>query len=118
MGTRPANIVLKHFVELISLSFGLWHSVQFSAMVTRKDTNAAFAKEAGVENFEPSTRAIHADDVLNSSTDVAPAMHVSTTFRYSENPDELHPADDGEVGPVTLLISYASRFQFQYPRHD
>ncbi len=38
-----------------------------------------------------SSRAIHADDFLNVNQDVAPALHVSTTFRYSKNPDKLVP---------------------------
>lgn len=66
-------------------------------MAPTKGTNADFAKEAGVDQFKPATRAIHADDVLNNATDVAPAMHVSTTFRYSDDPEKLFPADDGEV---------------------
>ncbi|CAD6573311.1 MAG: hypothetical protein ASARMPRED_005990 [Alectoria sarmentosa] len=37
----------------------------------------------------PSTLAIHADDQLNRSADVAPALHVSTTFRYASNPEDL-----------------------------
>ncbi|KAH6685486.1 pyridoxal phosphate-dependent transferase [Plectosphaerella plurivora] len=28
---------------------------------------------------------------LNNDTDVAPALHVSTTYRYADNPDELMP---------------------------
>ncbi|KAI0889822.1 PLP-dependent transferase [Annulohypoxylon maeteangense] len=36
-----------------------------------------------------SAQSIHADDFLNSHQAVAPPMHVSTTFRYSNNPDEL-----------------------------
>ena len=47
--------------------------------------------------YDNSTRAIHADDILNSSTDVAPALHVSTTFRYASNPDELLAASDVTV---------------------
>jgi cystathionine gamma-synthase len=35
------------------------------------------------------TRSVHADDLLAAQTDVAPAMHVSTTFRYSDDPDQL-----------------------------
>jgi cystathionine gamma-synthase len=38
-----------------------------------------------------STLAIHSDDVLNVVPDVAPAMHVSTTFRYSKEPEKLFP---------------------------
>lgn len=47
-------------------------------------------------NYALSTLSIHADDPLNSITDVAPAMHVSTTFRYSHNPDKLVPAGEEE----------------------
>ncbi|KAF2755481.1 PLP-dependent transferase [Pseudovirgaria hyperparasitica] len=43
-----------------------------------------------------STLALHADDILNSTTDVAPALHVSTTFRYPENPDDLVPINGDE----------------------
>ncbi|RAL04291.1 cystathionine gamma-synthase [Aspergillus ibericus CBS 121593] len=42
----------------------------------------------------PSTRALHADDALNVVSDVAPPMHVATTFRYSDNPDDLVPVAD------------------------
>jgi len=37
------------------------------------------------------TSAIHADDSLNVLTDVAPAIHTSTTFRYSRNATDLQP---------------------------
>ncbi|PQE20956.1 cys met metabolism plp-dependent enzyme protein [Rutstroemia sp. NJR-2017a BBW] len=39
-----------------------------------------------------SSQTIHADDFLNKGQDVAPPLHVSTTFRYSNNPDALVPA--------------------------
>lgn len=46
-----------------------------------------------------STRALHVDDALNVVTDVAPPIHVATTFRYSDNPDDLVPwADRSGVG--------------------
>lgn len=38
------------------------------------------------------TRAIHADDVLTSAaptTDVAPAIHISTIFHYPRDPSKL-----------------------------
>ena len=52
-----------------------------------------------------STLAIHGDDHLNRSTDVAPALHVSTTFRYASNPSELVPAKDLEVWRHSLICS-------------
>ncbi|PYH43618.1 cystathionine gamma-synthase [Aspergillus saccharolyticus JOP 1030-1] len=41
-----------------------------------------------------STRSLHADDALNVVSDVAPPIHVATTFRYSDNPDDLVPFAD------------------------
>ena len=38
-----------------------------------------------------STRALHADDALNVVTDVAPPLHLSTNYRYPDNPDDLAP---------------------------
>lgn len=47
--------------------------------------------------YSLSTLSVHADDPLNDKTDVAPALHVSTTFRYSNDPDKLKPSSDGDV---------------------
>ncbi|KAG5973549.1 hypothetical protein E4U55_000420, partial [Claviceps digitariae] len=41
-----------------------------------------------------SSRTIHADDFISAHRAVAPAMHVSTTFRYSSEVDELHRCGD------------------------
>ncbi|KAL5045052.1 hypothetical protein BDW71DRAFT_90477 [Aspergillus fruticulosus] len=46
------------------------------------------------EDLGASTRSLHADDVLNVVTDVAPPIHVATTFRYSDDPAKLIPAAD------------------------
>ncbi|CAJ2501443.1 Uu.00g042960.m01.CDS01 [Anthostomella pinea] len=43
------------------------------------------------QHLSLSAQTIHADDYLNSHQSVAPPMHVSTTFRYSDDPDELSP---------------------------
>jgi cystathionine beta-lyase/cystathionine gamma-synthase len=66
-------------------------------MAPLKDPGADVAQKAGVHEFKPATRAVHADDPMNFYTDVAPAMHVSTTFRYSSDPDALQPASDESV---------------------
>jgi hypothetical protein len=34
--------------------------------------------------FAPATQALHADDLCSLVTDVAPPLHVSTTFRYAK----------------------------------
>ncbi|KAK8151681.1 pyridoxal phosphate-dependent transferase [Phyllosticta citrichinensis] len=52
--------------------------------------------------YKPATISIHGDDWLNTkNTDVAPALHVSTTFRYPSAPEELVPAMDGEIEAET-----------------
>lgn len=50
-----------------------------------------------MSSYSLATRAMHADDALNSYADVAPAMHVATTFRYSDDPDKLIPVSDAEL---------------------
>lgn len=52
----------------------------------------------GMHPYMAATRALHADEHLNHYTDVTPAMHVSTTFRYSNKPEELEPVSDADVG--------------------
>lgn len=49
--------------------------------------------------YSQSTLSIHADDFLNgdSITDVAPAMHVSTTYRYTNDLALLRPLRDEDV---------------------
>lgn len=49
------------------------------------------------EYYNSCTRAIHADDTLNTVRDVAPPLHVSTTFRYDTDPNDLIPASDAAV---------------------
>lgn len=44
-----------------------------------------------LHSLSPSTQAIHADDPFNVVDDVAPPIHVSTTFRYNKDPEQLRP---------------------------
>ena len=73
-------------------------------MASSKDDTAADANGIkppttnGTQGFLPATRALHADEHLNQYIDVSPAMHVSTTFRYSNEPAKLQPVDDADVG--------------------
>lgn len=46
------------------------------------------------------SRAVHADDGISAHRAVAPAMHVSTTFRYHDDPDKLKTWDNVDVGPA------------------
>lgn len=45
-------------------------------------------------SYSLSTLGIHGDDPINSATDVAPPLHVSTTFRYPSDPSALKPIAD------------------------
>ena len=54
-----------------------------------------------------STRALHSDDHWNRTPDVAPPIHLSTTFRYSSNPDDLVPAADEDHSVPTDAHVYS-----------
>ncbi|KAL8890659.1 MAG: hypothetical protein Q9215_002240 [Flavoplaca cf. flavocitrina] len=43
------------------------------------------------------TQAIHADDDLKATSDVAPPLHVSTTFRYAGDPEDLVPIAHADI---------------------
>lgn len=49
------------------------------------------------------SRAVHADDHISAHRAVAPAMHVSTTFRYSDDPDSLEPWGNVDVSHPPAL---------------
>ncbi|KAK2743898.1 hypothetical protein FQN57_004521 [Myotisia sp. PD_48] len=58
-----------------------------------------------------STITLHADDVVNVVSDVAPPLHLSTTFRYSKDPEKLTPWADynhDEPLPVDHIYSRES----------
>lgn len=59
--------------------------------------------------LHPATYGIHADDRTNILTDVAPAIHTSTTFRYPRDPSQLHPVDTegGEVIDLSTPLIYS-----------
>src|SRR5215469_8155789 len=57
--------------------------------------------------YSSSTRAIHADVRLNKFTDVAPALHVSTTFRYSSDLETLVPLADEETDLDNITHVYS-----------
>ena len=43
------------------------------------------------------SKSVHADDWIQAHRAVAPAMHVSTTFRYDDDPEKLiHMRDESK----------------------
>ncbi|MCJ1244664.1 hypothetical protein MMC30_001863 [Trapelia coarctata] len=75
--------------------------VDFLLRVANGDTNGVGhvteEPSSTVRKYSTTTQLIHADDHLNGADDVAPPLHVSTTFRYPEDPDHLIPAKDIET---------------------
>ncbi|KAI8719051.1 hypothetical protein NCS52_00685500 [Fusarium sp. LHS14.1] len=60
--------------------------------------------ESSVAGLSLSSRAVHADDGIQAHRAVAPAMHVSTTFRYSDDPEQLKSWDN--IDPNAPLDSH------------
>lgn len=46
-------------------------------------------KAPAIDKLSLATRSVHADDHISVHRAVAPAVHVSTTFRYSDDPEQL-----------------------------
>lgn len=70
---------------------------------------------APLNNAHPSTQALHADDRLNLVTDVAPPIHLSTTFRYSNDPNDLVPSEDPVVCTKSLMhLSMSDSVQAEF----
>lgn len=65
------------------------------------------------EAIGASTRSLHADDALNLVKDVAPPMHLSTTFRYSNDPNQLVPATDAT--PVCIVTQHSMPHNLTHP---
>ena len=79
---------------------------------------------APTSNSHPATLALHADDKLNLVTDVAPPIHLSTTFRFPRESENLIPSEDPKntFPSFVLLQSSAGRYdqgahgQIQHPQ--
>jgi cystathionine beta-lyase/cystathionine gamma-synthase len=66
-----------------------------------------FSQVSAPKLYSSSTLAIHADDRLNKFTDVAPSLHVSTTFRYSSDVETLIPLADEETDLDNITHVYS-----------
>ncbi|KAG6362038.1 hypothetical protein INS49_010267 [Diaporthe citri] len=54
----------------------------------------ALAARFGDHKLGLSSLSVHADDYINNHRAVAPPLHVSTTFRYNDDPDRLRAWDN------------------------
>ncbi|KAI4284911.1 MAG: hypothetical protein L6R38_001054 [Xanthoria sp. 2 TBL-2021] len=64
------------------------------------------------------TQAIHADDDLNTTSDVAPPLHVSTTFRYADDPKDLVPIANADVRLLRTYVPSSHDLQPHAPPTD
>ena len=64
-----------------------------------------------VTGLSLASRTVHGDDHISAHRAVAPAMHVSTTFRYSDDPDQLLGFDNIDVrSPLLSYLWQLSKF--------
>jgi hypothetical protein len=73
------------------------------------------APKQDLPQLAPATLAIHADDVLNTVTDVAPPLHVSTTFRYPKKAEDLVPVGAQEVCQLSVPFDNIQIQLYQTP---
>ena len=73
----------------------------------KNNNNQISQPQEVLQTFSASTRALHSDDHWNRNPDVAPPIHLSTTFRYSSNPGDLVPAADEDHSVPTEAHVYS-----------
>ena len=91
------NSAKEHLLFAIASVITLRASKTMSPSAHPVDTSSEVTAASTARPLSAATQAIHADDHLNRAEDVAPAMHVSTTFRYASKPEDLVPAKDLDV---------------------
>ena len=79
--TAPTSLKAEQVEELNG------HTQAHIPAVTSLTTNG----NHDTSSYSLSTLSVHGDDPLNLLTDVAPPLHVSTTFRYTSKPEDLRP---------------------------
>jgi hypothetical protein len=61
------------------------------------EAKEAAPQELSLAGLSLGSLAVHADDHISAHAAVAPAMHVSTTFRYNSSPADLVPLENANV---------------------
>lgn len=62
-----------------------------------------------LRDARPATLALHADEALRLVDDIASPIHVSTTYKYPNNPDQLRPFYGREIGVCRSCLSICSQ---------
>ena len=58
----------------------------------------AKAISLALRDARPATLALHADEVLRLVDDIAPPIHVSSTYKYPDDPELLMPFYGRDIG--------------------
>jgi hypothetical protein len=66
-------------------------------------TTSGHAVTAEKPALSMATRAVHGDDGIAVHRAVAPPMHVSTTYRYNSDPDQLQTWVNVDVSLIRVL---------------
>lgn len=69
-------------------------STTIAASAETTEGPGALAAHFGDHKLGLSSLSVHADDYINNHRAVAPPLHVSTTFRYNDDPDQLRMWDN------------------------
>jgi hypothetical protein len=62
-----------------------------------------------LRDARPATLAVHADEGLRLVDDIAPPIHVSTTYKYPDDPEKLMPFYGRDIGVCTPESSSSAR---------
>ena len=62
-----------------------------------------------LRDARPATLAVHADEVLRLVDDIAPPIHVSTTYKYPDDPEKLIPFYGRDIGVCKPMPSSFAR---------
>jgi len=87
-----------------SINDGLDISIHNESIPTESQEDHEVSHE--LSKLSLSSQTMHADDYLNTYADVAPALHVSTTFRYPQDPNSLVPSADMKVSFLPIEKPY------------
>jgi cystathionine beta-lyase/cystathionine gamma-synthase len=69
-------------------------------------TTSQTSLSARLPTLAPPTQAVHGDDLLNVLDDVTPLIHLTTTFRYAQEPSKLRPLYERAGYPVLDVGEY------------
>ena len=68
----------------------------------------AEARTLALRDSRPATLALPADEALRLVDDIAPPIHVSTTFKYPNDPEQLMPFYGREIGVGKNSVLFTS----------